>query len=364
MNQDYYSILGVEKGATKDEIKKAYRKLVKQWHPDVNKASEAEAKFKEIQTAYDVLSDNNKRSQYDQFGQSGVGDGMNFSGGYYDMGEFGGMGDIFDQLLRGAGMSFGANSFATNSSDFGFSDLFGTSRRPRQRHFQGEDIKVQITLDIIEANEGTEKNVKFDFKGICEKCAGTGAKDKKFKTCTNCNGSGYIQSVQDSFFGRMIMKQPCDSCGGHGTIPADICSECNGKGYVPKTEDIQIKVPVGTYDGLLLRFRGDNRGDLYVQVRVKPHDVFKRKGNDIYMGAEVPIKIAVLGGTVEIPTLYGNVKLKVPKATQPMDIIKIKNYGTYAVGNRERKGDLYVTAIVKVPTRLTAEQKKRWEMID
>ncbi|MBN1374400.1 DnaJ domain-containing protein [Candidatus Dojkabacteria bacterium] len=360
MKRDYYEILNVDKEATEADIKKAYRKLVKKWHPDVNKAADAEEKFKEVQEAYEVLSDSRKREQYDSFGHSGVGDGMNFNEGYYDMGSMSGMGgmeDILNQFFGGSGFSFG--------SMFG-GDGFGTgsaSARAERSRFSPDDIHVNATLSLEEANEGLTREIEFEFKGVCNSCKGTGAKNEEFTSCKECNGKGVVRSVQQSFFGQMVVQRACAVCGGSGSIPKAVCSECNGKGWIPQKEKLKIKIPVGAYDGLVLRFRGDNRGDLYVHVKVKSHNVFTRDGNDVFIDIDVPLVTAVLGGEILIPTLYGDVRLKIPAGTQPNDIIKVKQYGTYIVGNSSQKGDLYVNCSITIPKKLSPEEKEIWEKL-
>lgn len=357
MKRDYYEILGVDKTASETEIKKAYRSLVKKWHPDVNKEKDAEEKFKEVQEAYEVLSTPGKRKQYDQFGHQGVGDGMNFQEGYYDMGGFDNLGNIFEELLKGGGSPFG--SFFSNS-DFGQS----RQKRTKDRKFRGEDVLIKITLDIVEANNGGEHNVKYIHKEVCNKCEGTGAKDGKLTTCPQCQGKGVTRSVQNSFFGQMIVQSECQMCGGTGQIVKEKCDGCKGRGYVEKEKSMKIKIPVGAYDGLTLKFSSSNGGDLYVKIKVPEHKLFTRNGNDIIINTEVPITTAVLGGNIKIPTLYGDVSLKIPSGTQPEDIIRVNDYGTYVVGNRSKKGNMYVKCKILIPKRLSAKQKEVWEKLN
>jgi len=357
MKKDYYEILGVEKTASEPEIKKAYRSLVKKWHPDVNKEKGAEEKFKEIQEAYEVLSTPEKRKQYDQFGHQGVGDGMNFQEGYYDMGGFGNLNNIFEELLRGGGSPFG--SFF---SDSGFGQT--RQRKTKGRKFRGEDVMVKITLDIIDANNGGEHDVKYMHKEICSKCEGTGAKNGKLSTCPQCQGKGVTQSVQNSFFGQMIVQSECSMCAGTGQTATEKCETCRGHGYIEKEKKMKIKIPVGSYDGLTLKFSSSNGGDLYVKIKVPEHKIFTRNGNDIIINTEVPVITAVLGGNIEIPTLYGNVSLKIPKGTQPGDIIRINEYGTYIVGNKSKKGNMYVKSKIVIPKKLSNKEKEIWEKLN
>jgi len=355
MKKNYYEILGVDKNATASDIKKSYRKLVKKWHPDVNKAPDAEKRFKEVQEAYEVLSDDNKRKQYDQFGQQGVGDGMNFSGGYYDMGNFGGLDGIFENF-------FGGN---VNVSNLFGGNMSGTMRPgQRRRNFRPDDIHVRMNLSLEEANKGMIKDIELSYKGVCDKCNGSGAEGGELKTCPVCKGVGYQKVVQNSFFGRMVVQRPCGQCGGSGQVPKKVCSTCQGKGYLPKNEKVKVSIPVGAYDGLILRFRSESRGDLYVHINVKRHKTFHRKGNDIYIDIDVSVASAVLGGKVDIPTLYGDVSLKIPPGTQPDDVIKVKNYGMHIVGNASKKGNLYVQCNVVLPKRLTSKQRELWENIE
>lgn len=355
MNKDYYAVIGVEKNAGIQEIKKKYRELVKKYHPDVNKEPDAEKKFREVQEAYEVLSDEKKRKNYDQYGNENVGEGMNFGQGYYDMGNFEGLGDIFQQFFGGQGFS----------SFFG-DDMFSSGQRRssnRKRGFKGEDVKVLINMTLEEANEGGEHEIKYDYKSMCKKCNGTGAKNGEFKKCQTCGGSGYQQSYQNSFLGRMVVSHPCQVCGGTGSVTSESCDVCNGKGYNKEQKNVKIKIPYGSYDGLTLRFSGDGGGDLYVQIRVKMHSIFKREGNDIYSNISLPAAYAVLGGEIKIDTLYGKVNLLIPNGTQPNDIIKLRGYGTYIVGNSSKKGDMYVKCNVVLPKNISNEEKRLWESI-
>jgi molecular chaperone DnaJ len=354
--RDYYEVLGVDKNASKQDIKRAYRKLAKKYHPDKNKSPEAEDKFKEIQEAYDVLSDDQKRSAYDQYGFAGT---KGFSGGFSqdsswsDFTEsFGGLGGL-DDLLQGM---FGS-SFA------GFRDS-GYRKQPQR----GNDLEVGMTISFMEAVFGTEKKLKYKKHKVCPKCDGTGSENKKMKECSTCKGSGRSVKVQRTIFGAMQMVSTCESCEGTGDIPDRECKKCRGTGRVFDTEEITIKIPAGIPDGVTLKFegRGDvglqnsQNGDLYVNIEVEPSAIFERRGNDIYVDKKIPVYVAVLGGVVEVPTVHGPVKMKVPSGVQSEKVLKLKGKG----GPKFKGGgfgDQYVRLIVEIPTKLSKSEKKLWE---
>lgn len=355
--RDYYEVLGVNKNADEREIKKAYRKLAKQYHPDVNKEADAEKKFKEVQEAYEILSDSSKRSAYDQYGHAGT-EGFNpggaggFSG--FDFNNGGApfdMGDIFGSFFGGG---FG---------DFGF----GGSRR--QTDFRGNDLRYKIRLDFMEAINGGEFEINVDRDIECDRCDGSGSDNGKMKTCDTCKGQGRVQRVQQSILGQMAFVTECSACHGQGKVPEKVCTKCDGSGVVSTTEKVKIRIPKGAYDGMVLRFRGSGSagksgyesGDLFVELEVEPHEKFERRQNDIYSDEHISVKTAVLGDTVQVDTVDGEVKLKIPAGTQPGTIFRIKGKGTYVIGNDEKRGDQYVRIIVDIPKKLSKHDRKVWE---
>jgi molecular chaperone DnaJ len=360
--RDYYEILGLKKDSKKEDIKKAYRKLVKKYHPDVNKDDNAEEKFKEVQEAYEVLSDEKKRQAYDQYGHAGTQgfDPRSGNGGTYQY-TYGGapfdMGDIFNTFFGGGG------------GDFGFDFGFG-GRESRQRVNRGEDLRYRMKFSFDEAMKGGEYtlNVKREVK--CSKCDGTGSENKKRKTCDVCKGTGRERRVQNSFLGQISVMAQCSKCQGSGTIPEKECSKCGGTGLESKSEKVKIRVPAGAYDGMVLRFReGGNAslngeyGDLFIELEVEPSEIFERRGNDLYSVEEITVQNAVLGGNIQVDTIKGDVKLKVPSGTQPGTIFRIKGEGAPILGKDGQRGDLYVRVDIKIPKRLSREQRKLWEKL-
>ncbi|MBP8979374.1 molecular chaperone DnaJ [Candidatus Dojkabacteria bacterium] len=356
--RDYYEVLGVSKDASASEIKKAYRKLVKKYHPDTNKESGAEEKFKEVQEAYEVLSDDSKRSAYDTYGHAGTaGFSSGTSGGGYT--DFGGtpfdMGDIFSTI-------FGGNM----GGGFGFD--FGTGGRTSASN-TGSDIRYSIRLKFLEAMEGGDFKVRITRDHACGKCEGSGSKDGKQKVCPVCNGSGQEQQVRNTFLGQMAVMSTCSKCHGTGSVVEDPCSECKGSGIKTEQEEMKIKVPAGAYDGMVLRFRGGGNtgrnggstGDLYIEIEVETSIEFERRGNDIYSETSIPVYTAVLGGVISVSTIFEDVKLKIPKGTQSSTIFKIKGKGAYILGSQDSRGDHYVRVNIDIPTRLSREEKKLWE---
>ncbi len=353
--QDYYKTIGVDKEASQEEIKKAYRKLVKQYHPDVNKEDGAEEKFKEVQEAYETLSDESKRKAYDQYGHAAT-DGFNGGGNPY--GGFNGysqgtpfdMGDIFNTFFGG------------NSGGFGG---FGQARQ----EVKGSDLRYRIKLNFEESIDGGTFQLNIERNVECSYCDGTGSATKKTKECPTCNGSGRVQRVQRTILGSMAVNTICDECGGSGEIPEEKCRECGGNGVEIDRSDEKIKVPAGAYDGMILRFRGGGNagpngtpsGDLYIEVEVEPSVEFERRGNDIYSTMDIPIYVAVLGGNIKVNTPYGKVTLKIPKGTESGTIFKIKEKGMPMLGKPEYKGDLYVRVDLEVPRKLSKKEKKLWE---
>ena len=349
-NKDYYSILGVEKTASADEIKSAYRRLAKKYHPDLNKTDEAAAKFKEINEAYEVLGDDKKRANYDQFGSA---DGPSFGGAG---GGAGGFGDFF----RGAG---GGGGFSDIFSDI-FSAFGGGGRSERVQE-RGDDINVSINISFEDAVFGCEKNITFNKIDKCDECKGTGAKNgKEYTVCPDCHGTGRVQIRQNTMFGTTIREMGCSKCNATGRIIKEKCSSCNGKGYKKVTKNINLKVPAGIDNGQTLRLRGEGNspiregipGDLNVKINVQPHKILVRKDNDIYLDLYVPFTTAILGGKVEIPTLKGPYTLTIPELTISGTVMRLKNKGVKYL-NRDSFGDMLVTIKAEPPRSLDKKTK-------
>lgn len=349
--RDYYEVLGVSKTATQDELKKAYRKLARKYHPDLNKDNpEAAEKFKECNEAYSVLSDEQKRAQYDQFGpeafeNGGMGGGPG-AGGFGGFGGFGGSGmeDIFDMFFGGQGRG-------------GRSNNAGPQR--------GADLRYDMEITFEEAAFGVEKEISLKRSERCEHCHGEGAEPgSKVETCPECHGSGYVRFTQNTMFGQMVNERPCSRCHGEGKIISNPCKECGGSGTVKKTKKLKVKIPAGVDNGSRLRVGGEGEaglkggpsGDLYVYLYVKPHKFFERDGTTVL--CEVPINIvqATLGAEIKVPTLDGQVTMKVPEGTQPGKVMRLKGKGIPSLRGGGR-GDQLVRMKVVVPTKLTDKQK-------
>jgi len=354
--KDYYEVLGVSKEASQPEIKKAYRKLVKKYHPDVNKESNAEEKFKEVQEAYEVLSDDSKRSAYDQYGQAGTAgfdpgsgfNGFNTGGVPFDMG------DIF-------------GSFFGGGSNAGFD--FGMGRDTGSRDNRGADIRYRVNLSFLEAMKGGEFDIRIRRDVSCEHCEGTGSETKKTKECPECKGKGKVRNVRSTILGQISVVSTCERCSGTGEIPEEKCKVCGGLGIKSEEKDMKIKIPAGAYDGMVLRFRGGGNtgrrngltGDLYIEVEVELSREFERRGSDIYSKEEIPVYTAVLGGEVGVNTIDGEVKLKIPQGTQPSTVFRIEGKGAPVLGREGKRGDHYVKIWVKIPKRLSRKERKMWE---
>ena len=349
--RDYYEVLGVSKTATDAEIKSAFRKLAKKYHPDVSKEENAAEKFKEAQEAYAVLSDPEKRKKYDQFGHSAFQNNGGGAGGFqgFDGFDFGDMGDIFDDILGG----------------FGFSS---NSRRSANGPRKGNDVLYCMTISFDEAVHGCEKDIDLDTVDNCPNCHGEGGFNSK--TCPECRGSGTISSEQRTMFGSFLSKTTCPECHGTGNIFEKKCPDCNGKGKIRKNKTITVTVPAGIDNGNRLRLtgkgeageNGGRNGDLYLEFTVKDHDFYKRNEDDIYIDLPLTITEAVLGCTKEVPTIYGNVELTIPSGTQSLDKLRLRGKGIENV-NTKRKGDMYAVVKVIMPEKLTKEQKNLFESL-
>ena len=364
--RDYYEVLGVEKGASADEIKKAYRKLAMKYHPDRNPGNkEAEEKFKEVGEAYEVLSDDDKRARYDQYGFAGV--DPNYAAGAGGAG-FGGAG--FGGF-NGAGFGgFG---------DFGdiFSDLFGGGGGSARRSGassarRGENIMTRLDLTFEEAAFGCDKEVSAPRIENCAVCNGTGSADGNVETCPKCHGTGQEQVIQNFMGMQMRSTAPCSQCGGKGKIIKNPCSTCKGKGKVRRTNKVLVKIPAGVNEGQSVRVRGAGNvgtggapnGDLLADVHIKPHKLFKRREFDVY--CEVPISFAqaALGAEIEVPTLDGKVTYTIPEGTQTGREFVLRGKGIPQVGNPKLRGDHHFTVVVETPTKLTNEQKELLRQFD
>ena len=350
--RDYYEVLGVEKNASQDEIKSAFRKLAKKYHPDINKDKDAPEKFKECQEAYAVLSDEQKRKQYDQFGHAAFdqASGMGGAGGF----DFSGFdfSDIFGDLF---GSSFGGGFSGFNSS---------SSNRARR----GRDSIMHVVLSFDEAVFGCTKSITIDSYEKCSECDGKGGHGET--TCKTCHGSGQVTSEQRTMFGTFMTKSTCPDCHGKGRSYESTCSKCHGAGKVKKAVTKEIKVPAGVSTGNQLRISGAGEmgtnggpnGDVYIEFTVKDHPIYQRDENDIYLDVPLTITEAVLGCKKEIPTLYGNVKLTIPEGSTTGDRQRLKGKGVANI-NGFGKGDMYVVFRVVIPKKLSHDQKKQFEQL-
>ena len=358
--RDYYEVLGVQKGATAEEIKKAYRKLAVKYHPDKNPGNkEAEEKFKEAAEAYSVLSDADKKARYDQFGHAGVeGAGPDFSGG------FGNLNDILNDLFGGAfGGGFGGFG--------GFGGGFGGGQR-QQRVHRGRDIRVRVKLTLEEIAKGVEKEISIEKSVPCPECGGRGAKNSSdIKTCPACNGTGQVQRVVNSFLGQTVTYSTCQQCGGEGKIISNPCRSCGGSGLVRQRETIKVKIPAGVEAGMQLTIQGEGHaaknnginGDLLVVIEEQEHKDLKREGNNLFYTKVVSLPDAILGAEVEVPCLDGPYKIKVEPGTQSGTVVRLRGKGLPTVNGYSGVGDMYVKIAVWIPKKLTKEEKEIMESL-
>lgn len=357
-NKNYYEELGVDKNASADDIKKAYRKLAKQYHPDLNKDNpEAAEKFKSINEAYEVLSDETKRKNYDTYGSA---DGPSFNGfggntsGFGDFSDFGGFSggfeDIFNMFTGGFG---GGRTSSANAP------------------LNGSDIRVKVTLTFVEAALGCKKVFNVSRDETCSHCSGTGAKNgTDYTTCKECGGSGQVRYTQDTILGRMVTQGTCKSCGGTGKSIKNKCEHCGGLGHKMNNVDIEVNIPAGVDDGEVLTMReggnagknGGRPGKLIIDVKVKEHPLFVREGTDLLLKVYVPFYTLLLGGEIEIPLIEGKQKLTIPALTQSNTVFKLRNKGIKNL-NKIGSGDILVTVIAESPKSLSKEEKKALEKL-
>ena len=345
--KDYYEVLGVSKTATQDEIKSAFRKLAKKYHPDVSKEENAAEKFKEAQEAYAVLSDENKRKQYDQFGHAAF---TNSSGGFsgFDGFDFGGMDDILGEVLRNFGFSSGGRSYSS-------------SRRDRRE--DGSDLLYRMSVSFDEAVHGTKRDIKIDVEEECSECDGKGGFGSH--TCSECKGSGTVTRQQSTLFGSFLSRTACPTCHGTGTSFDKICTNCRGSGREVNKKTLTVTIPKGIDTGSRIRLAGKGEagtnggypGDLYIEFSVKDDEFFQRDGNDIYAVVPLTITEAVLGCKKMVPTIHGNVELTIPEGTKNNTRLRLKGKGIESDIN-DKKGDMYVITSVIVPSKLNRKQKE------
>ncbi len=354
--RDYYEVLGVDKNARADEIKKAYRKSAMKYHPDRNPGDkEAEEKFKELGEAYEVLSDPDKKARYDQFGFAGVdpnygGGAGGFGGGFGGFGEFGDLGDIFGSFFGGGGRRQSSQNM------------------PRR----GENVGARLDLTFEEAAFGAEKEVAAQRIENCSVCNCSGSADGKVETCSQCRGSGQVRTVQTIMGMQMQSTATCPQCSGRGKIVKNPCNTCRGKGKVRRTQKIKVNVPAGIDHGQTVRLRGEGcvgsnggpNGDLMVDVYIRQHPIFERDGVHVYCEVPITFTQAALGAEIEVPTLDGKVKFEIPEGTQTGKMFSLTGKGIPAVNNPKRRGDHRFTVVVETPTKLTKEQKELLRQLD
>ena len=354
--RDYYEVLGVDKSASADEIKKAYRKSAMKYHPDRNPGDKAaEEKFKELGEAYEVLSDEDKRARYDQFGFAGVdpnygGGAGGYGGGFGGFGDFGDLGDIFGSFFGGG----------------------GGGRRSQNAPRRGEDIGIRLDLTFEEAAFGCEKEVSAQRIENCSSCNGSGSADGVIETCSQCRGSGQVRTVQNFMGMQMQSTTTCPSCSGRGKIVKTPCNTCRGKGKVRRTQKVRIKIPAGINQGQVVPIRGQGNvgsnggpsGDLLVEIYLKKHPIFTRQGMDVFCEVPITFTQAALGAQIEVPTLDGKATYEIPEGTQTGRQFTMSGAGIPQINNPKRRGNQYFTVVVETPTKLTKEQKELLQKLD
>jgi molecular chaperone DnaJ len=345
-DRDYYDVLGVGRNANDDEIKSAFRKLARQYHPDVNKEPDAEERFKELNEAYGVLSDHDKRARYDRYGRDGLGN----LGGFRDYTTD--FADIFDELF----------------GQFGFS----SGRRSRNTPRRGRDLQLQLNLSFEEAVFGVEKQIDFEREQTCSRCNGSGAEPGTTPTrCPTCGGRGEVSQVRQTILGPMMQSSTCPSCGGRGEVIMTPCSNCRGAGLERKVVHKTVQIPAGVDSGTQIRLAGEGgpgayggpNGSLFLLLDVKPHQFFKRREDDILLNLDINIAQAALGADISVPTLDGEDKLRIPAGTQPGKVFHMKGKGVPHLRKKEHRGDQLVIVNVEIPSKLTKEQRELFEQL-
>ncbi len=350
---DYYEILGVDRNASKDEIKSAFRKMARKWHPDINKAPEAEAKFKELGKAYETLMDDEKRSTYDRFGEDGLQNaGFNTSGPFAN--GFGDLEEVFNSFF-GGGFGFG-----------------GSSRRDPNAPQRGDDLRLDIEIDFEDAVKGMTREIKIDHLELCPTCGGSGAKNgAKPKTCDACGGRGSIQQTTRTVLGQFTQIVTCPHCHGKGTVISDPCPDCKGQGRKDVEKKLELKIPAGVDNGSKMRLshegdagiNGGVAGDLYIVIHVKPSVYYKRDGINVYTKLDITPAQAVLGDTVTIETLDGNREISIPVGIQNGEAVKIKGAGIPSLSKSSVRGEHIVIVTIKTPTHISGEEKALYQKL-
>jgi molecular chaperone DnaJ len=357
MARDYYEMLGVARDADKEELKQAFRRLARKYHPDVNKEPGAEDRFKEINQAYEVLSEPETRARYDRFGEAGV-SGAAGAGGFSDMGDMGGFADIFESIFSG---------FAGGGGGVG-----AQGQRRRSGPARGEDLRYDLKLDFREAIFGGEKEIRISHLESCEVCNGSGAKPgTRPRTCSTCSGSGQVRRVTRTPFGSFTQVSTCPTCNGTGSVVEDKCDACDGKGANQVTKKLKINIPAGVDSGTRLRIsqegdagqRGGPPGDLYVYLFVNEDNEFHRDGINILSGITISYLQAILGSRIEVDTVDGAVEMIIPPGTQPGTVMKLENRGVPRLGNPVSRGDHLITLSIDIPTKITPEERELLEKL-
>lgn len=356
MARDYYEILGIGRDADKEEIKRAYRRLARKYHPDVNKEPGAEERFKEINRAYEVLSEPEMRQRYDRFGEAGVSGAAAGAGGFQDMGDMGGFADLFESIFSG----------------FAGGGMGGPSPRRRSGPVRGDDLQLDLKLDFREAIFGGEKQIRIAHLETCEVCSGTGAKPgTRPRQCSTCGGSGQVRRVTRTPFGSFTQVSTCPTCNGTGTVIEEKCDACGGRGTNQVAKQLKITIPPGVYDGLRLRIpnegdagqRGGPPGDLYVQLSVNEDSEFQRDDLNILSSVTISYLQAILGCRFQVNTVDGPEELTIPPGTQPNTVLRLENRGVPRLGNPVSRGDHLITILIDIPTKITPEERELLEKL-
>jgi molecular chaperone DnaJ len=356
MARDYYETLGVSRDADKEEIKQAYRRLARKYHPDVNKESGAEERFKEINRAYEVLSEPEVRARYDRFGEGGVSGAAAAGAGFQDMGDMGGFADIFESIFSGFAGAPGGQP----------------QQRRRGGPVRGDDLRLDLKLDFREAVFGGEKEIRISHLETCEVCNGSGAKSgTRPRTCSTCSGSGQVRRVTRTPFGSFTQVSTCPTCDGSGTVVEDKCDACDGKGANQVTKKLKINVPAGVDNGTRLRIsqegdagqRNGPPGDLYVYLFVNEDEEFHREGINVNSEIKISYLQAILGCRLEVNTVDGPVELIIPSGTQPNTVMKLENRGVPRLGNPVSRGDHLLTVLIDIPTKIIPEERELLEKL-